>query len=339
MKRSLTILLIIILLASCSFFAPQGDGTFGIYMLKNKTLSLYNDLGDAYLTKALDSVAVLTSEDIEYYDWSSHCIYLKNDKDEMKERLLDANGSLLEHPGAPFVVTSNGEAQYYGFFHSMIMSTIAAAPSINEMSLTYYPEDVLSIGRSWNSDDLDARNNDNVKQALIDAGLLHAGISVAVDTLFGLTFYPLSNDSMQIEYRFSVTNNDQDALYVLDPNKIGTDLFFYFNVAPSITNLDNSEFLRPNHQYDSSIAPDTSDFDDLNWYTLLSPDETMVRTVRTGRYTNVTAGHFEFSLHYRTPIHTLSKSRRNKALGRIWIGEIQSPKYSVNYTPSLANDN
>lgn len=333
MKHSLRLLLIIILLASCGIFAPQTDGTFGIYMLKDKTLSIYNDLGDAYLSKVLDSVAVLTSKDIDYYDWSSHCIYLKTDKDEINERLLDSSGFMFKYPGAPFVVTSNGEAQYYGFFHSMIMSIAAATPSINEMSLIYYPEDVLPIGRSWNSDDLDTRNNENVKQALIDTGLFHAGISVAVDTLFGLTFYPLSNDTMQMEYRFSITNNDRDALYVLDPDKIGTDLFFYFNVAPSIYNLDNSDFLRPNHRFDLSMTPDTSDFDDLNWYTLLSPSETLVRTVRTGKYANVSAGQFEFDLRYGTPIHTLSKSKRNKLLGRIWIGETQSPKYVVTYTP------
>ncbi|MCK4530545.1 MAG: hypothetical protein KAU44_05155 [Candidatus Marinimicrobia bacterium] len=333
MKRSLTILLIILLLASCGIFAPRTDGTFGIYMLKDKTLSIYNDLGDAYLSKALDSVAVLTSKDIDYYDWSSHCIYLKTDKGEINERLLDTNGLLFKYPGAPFVVTSDGEAQYYGYFYSLIMSIAAATPSINEMSLIYYPEDVLSIGRSWTNDDLDTRNNENVKQALIDAGLFHAGISVAVDTLFGLKFYPLSSDTMQMEYRFSITNNDQYALYVLDPDKIGTDLFFYFNTAPSIVNLDNNDFLRPNHQFDISMTPDTSDFDDLNWYTLLSPGETMVRTVRTGQYANVTAGRLEFDLRYGTPINTLSKSRRNKLLGRIWIGETQSPKYVVNYTP------
>jgi hypothetical protein len=330
---SLLLLALCLLFTSCDIFAPQSDGTFGIYMLKNKTLSIYNDLGDAYLTKALDSVAVLTSKDIDYYDWSSHCIYLKTDKDEINERLLDSSGFMLKYPGAPFVVTSNGETQYYGYFYSLIMSLTAAIPSINEMSLSYYPEDVLPIHESWNSDDLDARNNENVKQALIDAGLLHAGISVAIDTLFGLKFYPLSGDTMQMEYRFSITNNDQYALYVLDPDKIGTDLFFYFNVAPSFSNTTTEDFLRPNHSYNPNIVPDTSEFDNLSWYTLLAPGTSITRTVRTGRYTDVTAGHYEFNLRYSTPTHSLDKDRRNKLLGRIWIGETQSPTYTVNYTP------
>ncbi len=328
MKKSLCLLIILSLfLSACLFTPPASDETFGIYMLQNKNLDIYDDLEDEVLSKPLDSAAVLTAADIDFYDWSSHCIYLKNNKDQLKERLLDDRGFLVKNPGAAFVVSTNGASQYYGCFHSLIMNLAPTTPTIDEMSLTYYPEDVLSIGRSWISDDLDTRNNDDVKQALINAGLFHAGISVEIDTAFGLNFYPFAGDSSQMEYRFIISNHDEDALYVLDPDKIGTELFFYFNVAPSIYNLDTDAYLHPNHSYDPSMTPDTSNFDNLNWYTLLSSGESITRTVRTGNYTNVTAGRYELALDYSTPINTLRQARRNKPLGRIWIGNVKSDKY------------
>ena len=336
MKKSLCFLIILSLfLSACLFTPPASDETFGIYMLQNKNLDIYDDLGDEVLSKPLDSAAVLTAADIDFYDWSSHCIYLKNNKDQLKERLLDDSGFLFKNPGTAFVVSANGASQYYGYFHSLIMSLAPTTPTINEMSLSYYPDDVLPIATSWSADEQDTRNNTNVKQALIDAGLYHAGISVEIDTAFGLNFYPLAGDSSQMEYRFTISNHDEDALYVLDPDKIGTELFFYFNVAPSIYNLDTDAYLHPNHKHnvDLSMTPDTSNFDNLNWYTLLSSGESITRTVRTGNYTNVTAGRYELVLNYNTPTHTLSKKRRNKLLGRIWIGETQSPKHIINYTP------
>ena len=266
MKRIVVLLLLLILsFSSCNIFSPPADDAFAIYLLKDKTLSVYNNLGDDYLSKPLDPTPLLAANDIEYYDWSSHCIYLKTNKQAIRERLLDSTGFLFNLPGAPFVVTASGQTDYYGFLYSMIMSLAPTEPTIDDMSLRFYPEDVFVIRESWNTDEPDARDNAHVKQALIEAGLYRGGIELEFDTDYGLHFSSVDSIDWELEYRYTITNNDNSDLYILDPDKAGDTVYFYFNNMPSFNDLVFGERCSWDNPFiDAAVFPDTSDFDNLD---------------------------------------------------------------------------
>ncbi len=61
---------------------PAEDSTFGIYLLKDRTLSIGQIQNKNIDELELESKPWLASTDIDFYDYSSHCIYLKKDKSE-----------------------------------------------------------------------------------------------------------------------------------------------------------------------------------------------------------------------------------------------------------------
>ena len=58
---------------------PTEDSTFGIYLLKNRTLNIQDIQNFNINELELESTPWLASTDIDFYDYSSHCIYLKKD--------------------------------------------------------------------------------------------------------------------------------------------------------------------------------------------------------------------------------------------------------------------
>lgn len=334
MKRTLLLFLLfmIIIISSCGILSPDQSSAFSIYLLNDKSITIYNNPGNRTLNKQLEATPILSAEDIEYYDWSTHCIYLKSDKATIRARFMDSTASILTI-GA-FVVASKGQPEYYGFFHSLLLSIAASTPNISAFSFDFNPPDIISIDASWNNDEPDTRNNDKVKQALIDAGLFHAGIEIEFDSDYGLHIDSLTDQTMQVEYRYTITNNDQDALYVLDPLKASDSVFFYFNLRPSFHHVSTEQTYRATNPYEYTFGyPPNTDFSQLDWYTLLAPGKSKTFTACAGVYDIIEAGDLEFTLGYNTPSLTLTREIRTKPLGRIWIGEINSPTYTVNYTP------
>ncbi len=330
---SVLLVILVILLAACDIIPPASGGELGIYLLQDKDVTYHNDLGPIFLSLPHEETPLLSTEDIDFYDWSTHFVYLKTNKEAMKERLLDSNEMLMKYPLSPFIVTTGEQPRYVGFLQTLVSSMYMPSPSITDFGLKMDPDDILNITGTWNEDGEDTRDNKHVKQALIKSGLYHAGLGLEFDTNYGLNFHPLIGDTMEVEYRFTLTNYDEDALYVLDPNKASDSVFFYFNTRPSFHNVTSDERVRSNYYYYSNGHPDTSDYANLSWYTLLASGRSITRTVRSGKYTNVHAGEYEFFLSFSTPCFTMKKSKRNKLLGRIWLGQIHSPLNTFDYTP------
>lgn len=319
-------ILFLLLFSTCDINGPEQNREFAIYLLEDKSITMYNTSWDEFVDKTLEDTPFLSSENIDFYDWSSHLIYLKTDKTFLHDLFIDSTNG-LQYNGCPFIVTGGSQPLYSGLVYFSPHGYVIQYPNISPTDLDYFPDNIFYIRGPYGGGD-DPRNLPEVKDALIEAGIYHAGIKVELDTRYGVNFHSVSGDTMEVEYRILIRNLDQDALYVLDPDKSEGWMYQFFTSPPVFYDSLANPQIRSSTDY-IGTAPDTSDYADLDHYTLLLPGQSIKRTIRRGTYTNVQAGDYYTGIHHAAPIYTMTRSKRNNFWGRIWIGSTVSEKYNV----------
>lgn len=293
----------------------------------------------------LSSESWISNEDILYYDWSSHCIYLKKDKASIiPEWAIDKEYNLLPEEWAdkPFVITANDEKCYLGYFSRVELSMVMwIAPMIGDIGLnSMYPQDVLFIDWGWLYRDY-PQNNSDVKNVLIDTGLYHGGISVTFDTTDVNTIRMVNNaDTSTISYIFTITNNDKDALYIIDPDKTGSDLFHWFTNGITFQNIDTEIIYEP--RWRAHIELPSTDYWSPDWFTKLESGHSIQRTVMLKGYPYFPTGEYIFEFRYSGPVGGMEKESRERLDGRYWIGSTRSNILVWNYqanSDSLTGNN
>ena len=236
------------------FSNSNSDHHFGIYFLADTTLKM-KDVIENEINMNLEGIELqsepwISEKDIDFYDWSSHCIYLKKDKTYFIPGWINGerfNVFPAEWADRPFMVVANGKSCYLGYLSRVVLSMdMWIAPMVGDVGLnSMYPQDVLFIDWRWLYHDY-PQNNPNVKNALIEAGLYHGGISVTFDTTDINTLCMIENtDTSTISYKFTITNNDKDDLYIIDPEKTGSDLFHWFNNGLTFQNIETKKIYEP----------------------------------------------------------------------------------------------
>ena len=270
----------------------------------------------------------LSIDDIDFYDFSAHLIYLKEGK------------SLWLAPSAtPFVVIANGQRCYLGYFYSMISSYIPRGPTIQTMELRgEYREDVVHISGSmlWIPGEtyVDVRDDERVANALRDAGKYSAGLRVQLNEVVIVA----QSDVTTLSYTFTVTNEDDDSLYVPDPDKMGTSRFHYWTNGPYLQSLEDGTSFWSEHK--ATTAPDPFYSWDIEWlwFTKIESHKSMERTVVLEGYPIIPAGRYScyfdfnssyFGLIFPDIFSNMDKAERALADGRIWIGHSRSNTIEV----------
>lgn len=298
MKKLLSLLLFAALL-SCDEteleFPFDGDGTqIEIYLVKEDAMDYYNPEYDL-LQNDLEAEPWLRHSEIEFYDWSSHTFYLKNKKTKSN------------YSRRYFSVTADEDPLITGFFYSSIMSYF---PSTGAVIIAndglFYPEDVLCLqgfGETRNSNSL--KENSGFRQAMENSGLLKEGISVEL-----LDVNKANNTTLK--YTFKVTNLDTEPIYVMDPQKMGTERFHYFTNGVSLFKGDE-------HFHAEDFETTASDFIRQRWYARLVPGKSMTRTVTLGGYNPLPSGNV--TARFRFPGNNrLDAGEWKQSDGRIWVG-------------------
>lgn len=285
---------------------------FTIFFLRDSTLKIDEILNMDLSSLKLDSIPWITSEDIEFYDWSSHFIYLKEDK----KNFLPDTGSLLHSSwnDKPWIVFANNEPCYAGCFRSSLSSKPRISPYISELEIgSFYPNDIITFQHSLLPDDV--RNNESVKQALIEDGVYHAGIQVTFDSS-NFPIKIIDNDISTVEYTIIIKNNDQEDLYIFDPDKVESKYFHYYNNGPYIGNYGSS--------FKTTKSPDAWD---STWYSLIKSEESLKRTISMTGYSPIQSGVYTVVFEYSCP--NISKSVRETSQGRYWIGQTSANSIEV----------
>ena len=165
----LFICFIFILFISCkSTSDPEyNQGRFSIYLLKDENTTTVQaeqlDLEDLELADK----PWLTTEEIEYYEFSTHKIKLKKDKTNWPEY------TEVSLEGNPFVIIAGNSRIYLGSFWNLASSMFSCTPRIeipnflgeNQMQIK------VAAHSELNPDFVDLRNDIRIKQALMRFGI------------------------------------------------------------------------------------------------------------------------------------------------------------------------
>jgi len=321
MRKYLMLLLLILILYSCDKNPTRNEKSnysFAMYFLSDTTLKI-QDVHEIPINELkLQNKPWISEDDIEFYDWSSHCIYLNNNK---KPKLINNFEIPINLYNRPYIVTANDMPEYLGYIgHNPYYDL----PYISSYSLGYYfPEDIILIGE-WPRlfVDYDPRNNINVKDALINSELVKEGIQVEIDTA-SLKIVERS-DSIFINYSLVITNSDNEDIYIFDPSKCGYEIYNAYNWLV-ILNMNTLEVYFPISS--SDIETEWG----LNWYKLVKSGDSISLDIHNNNfYKGLPNGDYLIQTTFSAPI-IKEKEKRETIEGRVWIGDTKSPVYKLEF--------
>lgn len=332
----LSLLSLTFLLFGCNMINPPPltDECYAIYFLKNDDLTISDVLNTNIDSLKLKSTPWLTSEDIEYYDWSSHCIYLKKDKVDLipgwEEMQPLKHMFPKEWADMPFVVTSEGQRKYLGsFFNSLYSLELVLAPEFVDLGFNANcPSNVLMY--YWPflyvNNTLD---NLDIKQSLIDNNLLHEGITIELDSTNTNTIIVLDNsDTATISYTITITNNDENDLFIMDPDITGSEIFHYYNNGPDFFNIDTKKEYKSWYKEIAQLP--TINYWSPEWFIKLSSMESIKRTIVLKGYSKFSNGSYLVECRYNSPLK-MSNDDVFDSDKRYWYGITRSDYFVWNY--------
>jgi len=319
MRLSISLIIIFLVgILSCSKEDNQYkiyDG-FNIFLLKDENMTAHKASEQGLSNLELKIRPWVSSNDIEYYDYSTHILYLNH------ELIISDNTAWdISVHGKPFVVIVNGERQYLGAIWPGFSSSMFFGPVIN-VAPRFYPDDIIHISLEQYAlqQTQDIRENDEIRLALVSTGQYHAGLECIIDKIEILDNNQYSN-TCTLRYTYTIKNNDILNLYIFDPDKMGNGLFHYFT---------NGIYFRDENNLYQSItdhtSPDPWNKWELDWLSLiLSGDSTTKTVIKTG-YPFIPSGNYDCYFRFPGLSHQLSKEERVLPDGRIWIGELHVVK-------------
>jgi len=319
MKQNLMLLFLMTLINSCSndntIVTPKiENNAFAIYFLKDTTLTMKNIFNTDLKDLVLADDPWLSQDDIDFYDWSSHCIYLKKDKSFLFPNYQFYYLFPKSWMDLPYIVTVNNKRCYIGYFSTQSStSEYPLLPYIDMLDVGLYPADILHS--NWIFLYVkDTRDNKDVKENLIEIGLLHRGLSVEL----GDSLWLKNSDTATIKYKLKITNNDKDNLLFLDPYKTGTELFHYYNNGPEFMNKATKRTYIS--KYKTIKGPANNTGWKPEWFTIIEAGRTIERNIELKGYPRFPEGEYVFQLKFNCPI-AIAKEERTVGKNRYWIGD------------------
>ncbi len=293
---------------------PRGNAGVNVYLLRRPDLDSLHaaklPLGDLPLRET----PWIATTDIERYDASAHCFYLKQPVSRPQDSVALR--------GTPFVVTADGQRCYLGVLWPMISSV--GPPQGIPM--------ITTAGRMGSTDFVGIEgpaavlNDERLLAALKRDGQFSAGIECSLDRVDVLP----APDGASIRYTFTVRNRDRDALYVPDTDRMDYDYFRrYQNGIAAFVSLDpgRRDILRPNPIRQVKELPLPHGKIDPAWFVRLRSGESITRTATEPAFAAVPPGRYRCILWYGYPAYSpgffaprLSRAERYREDGRVWLG-------------------
>lgn len=312
---------------ACSVFLLQcacptrsdNDNLFAIYLLKDSSIKINEILDTPLSDLELEDKPWIFSDDIEFYDFSTHCIYLKKGKQTFFKDSIEFvfPYSLWDKP---FIVCANDERIYKGIFRAGPSSAPWwRVPYIDDgPQFSSFPSDVLYIDWIFAFDVLEDKRYDNrIKDALIDAELFHSGIEVSLISVDVVE----NSDTSTIKYKFALKNNDSETLYVIDPDKTGSALFHWWTNGVLLLNTETGQSYDSAYKQYTSLSPIYHW--EPEWFSKINNGESIEREIKLKGYGKIPSGNYLCQFMYSGPTK-IEKDDRYLSDGRYWLGEVNS---------------
>lgn len=306
-------------LFGCDTTEPETESDFAIFFLADDTLTSSEAAQQDIEALELESEPWLSETDIRFYDFSSHCIYLKTSKRDFFDYYdIGRFGPFMEEP---FVVVTGGIRCYIGSIQnsSGLILPFPPGPYMDELDVWYFPEDVMHISRAWRAE-VDLRSMVPIHDALTTLGLLHGGLHLSLDAVSVIE----NTDTATVQYTYTITNQDQDDLWILDPDRIGNGLFRFFSGGPHFRGASDYYFA----VYMDVIMPDSFNSWQPEWFTRIGAGQSLQRTVQQRGYPSIPTGSYDCFLVFHNPTK-IAREDRVVSGARYWLGDIRSAELVV----------
>lgn len=164
----------------------------------------------------------------------------------------------------------------------------------------------------------DPRADSRIRRALTRHGQFSAGLELTLDNVT----LSQAATSATCTYTYTIRNRDRDALFVLDPDRVGATGFQLFTRGPVFTN-GPFEYHVPSRRPPAAFLSRAKAKPDAAWLTLLRSGELMTRTVvRTG-YAPLEPGTYACDFACPSP-RAVPRAERTLPGGRLWLGNLRA---------------
>ncbi|MBD3630834.1 hypothetical protein [Cyclobacterium sp.] len=258
------------------------------------------------LTMVNQGNVVLDLSDIDYYDFSSHIVYLKG-----SNRL---EGDFDQLRGAKILV--NGTEIYPLNIHDLYLSTMPVGPHIQSLidvfgdfafriSFSDYPD---GSGSSIK----DPRSDARIVSALKKHNKYRAGLSIEAESIL--------RQGNQIKLKIKIRNLDSQNYYFLDPHKMGEGLFHYFTNGLGFFDPQQMGYQQNKIEHE---PPEPHLYWSLDWMSVIKGKESKTFEF-TYPFENVPTGRdLKFSFVFPSPERSIQLgSDLDQQGGRIWLGSV-----------------
>jgi hypothetical protein len=237
--------------------------------------------------------------DIELYDSSTHILYFKTIHPEFEK-----------YSQSYFSIIVNSDTVYKGDFWPMFRSD-----SPQRVIIATYPFWLQNYAlwiENYRNVKPDLRNAPSIIGALKEHNLLHSGILVEIKNL--------EITGTQAAFSFSVTNKDQSALWVMDPDKMGINLFHYFTNGLLLEKSNSSyTYLKVPSQ-----SPESFKTWKIEWLTKLNTGDTKTFNFTYPLSSSIAPGEYTVTFLYPGFLFQVSKDQLIHDNARIWLGEVRT---------------
>jgi hypothetical protein len=265
--------------------------------------SILNNTDDEYLFQT-DGGLKYKYSDFELYDSSTHILYFKTHHPE-----FGTDNSTT------FSLLVNGEEVYDGVFHSAVSSYMPSGPYI-QSDFSFYPDYIIKIDfSSIDGSPEDTRNDPRLISALEEHDLLHSGLSMDIN-LVGIK-------GSELTFKFTITNNDESDLLILDIEKTGPGLFHYFTNGLSIRELTYEEVFSSTIQHETPSPWDSWNSD---WLSNLRPGDSRQFTIEYPVINSIDPGVYKIMFEFPGFGSQVSLEQLYQNGSRIWLGDIKVTK-------------
>ena len=260
------------------------------------------------LSMTINDKVVFTAKDIDYYDLSTHFIYLKETNSFLNDKLVRDS----------FQIYADGEKIYSGVFHSWVMSSMPMGPSIYTPTL-FYGDYLLPITFSsyLNQEGKripleDPRGDPRIIDALKSWNQLHEGLHCEIKSV---QLTSGNKVSMELE----LINNDSFNYYYLDPEKMGLGLFHYFTNGLSFWSPTLKKSFDNHVQH---IQPEPWNSWQIKWLSVIGSHEKKTIWINYPNFDPIPEG--QYKLYFRFPgLSHVEKEDLVQRYGRIWLGDLE----------------
>lgn len=252
---------------------------------------------------------VISHNDFEYYDYSTHLIYMKNHKSFAND---------IEEIGG-FTVYADGVEIYSGQTLPGFSSFLPFGPVIRTQP-SFYGDYIIPIGFIQIIDSLgnsvsDPREDIRIIEALKKYNQFHSGLSCEINSVQ----YSSPNN---VVIELQLNNNDSFDYYYLNPDKMGVNLFHYFTNGLFLRDFFNKKTFT--HKIEA-IHPEPWDTWKIEWLSVIKSNETKIITLTYDSFENVTPGEYKATFSFPGLSH-VNKEDIQQNNGKIWLGELDVNK-------------